>query len=226
MSDTWSYVIGAAVTAGGLLFNQWRSDRRESRRLSDERRREVERWDRDRERERELWRREDKLRWLDRRQEVYKALLHAFEPWVSDVRSWSAVGLPHSTMDQDQAHKRYLEQRTFDFQESMAHVGSVLAEVALIGSDGVRTCAQGLMAQLFAVEMFRSGDVPPPEGQKHPIVEEVDRRYDRLLKRVRHDIAVASLADADAVVEPVRSTTFTPSDLAHGRNQSPTGTAG
>jgi hypothetical protein len=82
----WGYVVGAAVTVIGLLFNQWRADKRDKDRWDKEVARDQVKWDRERaERQEqwlredhartEQWKREDRRRWVDEQRTLYATSL-------------------------------------------------------------------------------------------------------------------------------------------------------
>ncbi|GAA1266205.1 hypothetical protein GCM10009665_64060 [Kitasatospora nipponensis] len=185
MNASWGYLIGAAVTGLSLLFNQWRSDRREQARIAHERAQVAAQWQKSREEERERWAREDARRWVLERRQASVELLGRLEPWVQNLRRW-ANPYPLDSKEQIAEERRAL--RAFDWQEASTGVHSAWAILEIVGSDELRQSYQSLVAQMFATQAFVVGTFEQEQADR--MVAVVNERYGNLLDAIRHDLGV------------------------------------
>ncbi|WP_329488700.1 hypothetical protein OG618_18910 [Kitasatospora sp. NBC_01246] len=185
MNAAWGYLIGAAVTGLSLLFNQWRSDRREQLRIEYERAQAEAQRHNSRAEERERWAREDARRWVLERRQGSVDLLSKLDPWVRNLRGWGNPW-PYDTADEIEESRRRL--RAFDWGEASDQVGNAWALLEILGSDQLREAYRSLLAQMYAVEAFTVG--PINQDGLNGMVAAMNERYEKLLDAIRDDLGV------------------------------------
>ncbi|MET7766913.1 hypothetical protein ABZS71_34880 [Streptomyces sp. NPDC005393] len=205
MEGAWGYLLGALVTALSLLFNQWRSDRRDQARMEHERQQAQALQLSQQAEEQARWAREDARRWVAEHRQASLDLLEKLEPWVQHLRSWGHP-FPHDTTDEIEAQRQDL--RRYDWKQASHDVGQAWATLQLVGSDPVRDAFKALQGQMY-VGIALTLD-PINQDQLDNCVNEINARYERLLRAIRSDLGVTAPQQRDGAVQQRSTATTSP----------------
>ena len=195
VNAAWGYLLGAAVTGLSLLFNQWRSDRRDHLRLLHEQAQAEDHWKKSRAEERERWAREDARRWVAERRQASAEVLNKLEPWLRHLRQWSQ---PWPLLTPEELEVERQELRRFPWQEASSEVGAAWAVLEILASDQVREAYRSLLAQMYAAQAIVIGLIEQDEVDRQ--VAAIEERFDCLLHAIRDDLGVQGVSAIDADV--------------------------
>lgn len=201
------YVLGAATTGLSLLFNQWRSDRREQARMEHERRQAEAQRRSEQFAEEARWAREDARRWVAEHRQASLDLLEKLEPWVSNLRGW-ANPYPHSTPEQLEAERREL--RRYDWEQASRESQRAWATLQLVVSDRVRDAYEALLPQMYMGIALSVGEIN--QEQMNNCVAEINTRYSQLLAAIRADLGVAVPARSSGTAQQPSTATSAATD--------------
>lgn len=164
--DAWGPLLTAAVTVFGLLFNQWRADKREERRIDQEVAREERRAQRDHSEQLERWLREDQQRWFNDRRKAYESAVATADKVIRLL--WRSFPRPPSRDDLEGARA-----------EAISEWDQGIARIRIIASPQVRDAAEAFNELLLTTAPL----VPRPELPNPDDIQSLNERvkfnYDR-----------------------------------------------
>jgi hypothetical protein len=178
MARWWELAIPGASTVAAGLAGAWFQSRSSIRLLGH-------RHAAEKDREHAQRQHEDERRWVSERKALYAEVLAVYEEWIVDVRAWDD---PVPWLDRELAHQEYLAARKFDYRQAFDRLRGPLAELTLLASDKVRESSDALLAQLIAIEAFRSDG---RQSEHRHMVQEAERRRSRLIAAMRNDLGLA-----------------------------------
>jgi hypothetical protein len=172
----WVPLVVGLIGLLGVLYTQWRSDRREERSRHESRKREREQWDRQERKQREQWAREDSARTYEQRRDVYVRFITEFDQvWELVAGRYYLPGhWPEPVPEDDRTYLKLSEE---------------IRTLRLFASTAVTLMADDAMT---ALEQFDR--LPPHRGEDYDDAEDLNARlrqkYDLLQKAMRRDLGV------------------------------------
>lgn len=187
----WVPLVVGLIGLLGVLYTQWRSDRREAEARTEGRYREQEQWLKQEAQQRRQWAREDAARTYEQRRDSY---LHFFTVWD---QTWELVGGRYYLPG-------HYPERVPEDDTTFAALYEQLRTLKMFASVEVAQLAEAATAGLRELD-----HLPPHGGEDYEAAEalsaQLSRQAEGLRQAMRRDLSVPDGSTANGPAKPHRT---------------------